>query len=93
MIIGIAYTAHMFGENYTTQGCALKALLNLYAWLAVLAAIGLFMAWFEEFQLLRSSLSDNIRSLTFCHYIFQSACGVELYYCARCGTYNNSGYI
>ena len=48
VLAGVGYGLLFYGENYTTKECLRHIVTNLYCWLAVLAIIGCFKAWFNR---------------------------------------------
>lgn len=48
VLAGVGYGFLFYGENYTTKECLRHIVTNLYCWLAVLAIIGCFKAWFNR---------------------------------------------
>lgn len=47
LVIGILYTIHYFGENYSSQECLNSFFTNVYAWVMVLAVLGCAKAWLD----------------------------------------------
>lgn len=44
---GIGYTIYFYGENYASQSCLKHPFTNFYAWIMILAVLGLFKAHFN----------------------------------------------
>lgn len=45
---GIGYTVYFYGENYASQSCLKHPFTNIYAWLMILAVLGVFKARFDH---------------------------------------------
>ena len=48
VLAGVGYGLLFYGDNYTTWFCLNHIVTNVYCWLAVLAIIGCFKAWFNK---------------------------------------------
>lgn len=48
VLAGIGYGLLFYDENYTTRYCLQHIVTNIYCWMAVLAIIGCFKAWFNK---------------------------------------------
>ena len=48
VLAGVGYGILFYGENYTTRYCLQHIVTNIYCWMAVLAIIGCFKAWFNK---------------------------------------------
>lgn len=68
VITGIIFTALNFDKNYTEQHILGSFLCNIYAWLAVLAVMGVFGRWFNKTNLFAEWMTRNSWGLYILHY-------------------------
>lgn len=65
VLAGVGYGLLFYGENYTTKTCLTHIVTNLYLWLAVLAIIGCFKAWFNK----TNKFATHITKANFAFYV------------------------
>lgn len=65
---GVGYLRRYGGTDYTVSTCLQSYLTNLYAWLAVLALLGLFRRWLDRANAFSSYLTKVSFGLYVLHY-------------------------
>lgn len=65
---GAGFLLRYGGTNYTAPACLQSYLTNLYAWLAVLALLGLFRRWFDRTNAVCTYLTGVSFGLYVLHY-------------------------
>lgn len=65
---GVTYTAYYYGVNYTARECLQSPFTNLYLWLAILAMLGCFKAWFHQSNRFTGYMNTNCFGIYMLHY-------------------------
>lgn len=70
LVMGCAYVAYYFGQDYTAGACLQSLFTNLYAWTATLAALGCAKAWFDGTTPFAAYMSRASFGVYVLHYFF-----------------------
>lgn len=68
LLAGVGYGFLFYGENYTTRYCLQHIITNVYCWLAVLAIIACFKAWFNRTNVFAAYMTKANYAFYVLHY-------------------------
>lgn len=68
VLLGIAYTAYYFGDNYTNMAVLTSLFTNVYLWLVILAVLGCGKAWFDFSTPFTRSMTKKSYGIYILHY-------------------------
>lgn len=66
--IGVFYVMYYFGQNYTTKECLQSFLTNAYAWVMILAMLGVFKKYFNFENAFTMFMSNRTFGFYVLHY-------------------------
>lgn len=81
IVIGVGYTIHYFGTDYTSSQCLHSLLTNLYLWTAIIAVLGCGKAWMNRTSKFSSYMGKTGFGLYIIHYpVVLAACSFLHFY-------------
>ncbi len=67
---GILFVKNFYGQNYTSSACLQHPLTNLYAWLMILAVLGVAGSWFNFSNSFTKYMTSRSFAIYVVHYPF-----------------------
>lgn len=82
VIVGIVYTIHYWGQDYTSAECLQSLFTNFYAWIAILAILGCGKRWLNITTRFTTYMIKASFGLYILHYpILLASCYYLYHYC------------